>query len=174
MATHQRSRPLLFTLSLFVSQVLTPNALHAAELRVASDAELKAAIDKAQPGDTVLLAPGDYDRLEWGLEVTREKPITVRRMTRDEVVKAGGTVKTDADLEVRFKILRLDGAYTTFDGFRVLGDEKEKYNSAGVSGHRLRLTNCPGSGRNSAPDLHYCLQRWPTSDHLAVPLKEMT
>lgn len=71
--------------------VLIPAALvalavlsHAAELRVANGAQLTAAQEKVQPGDTIILAPGDYGRLEWDKEGTREKRVTVRRMTRAE------------------------------------------------------------------------------------------
>ena len=115
--------------------------LAAAEHVVRDDAAFKAAIGTVQPGDTIILAPGDYGRLEWDKEGTREKRITIRRMTRAEYEEARGKVKSEKDLEVRFKILRLGGAHTTFDGFRVLGDAKEKYNSAGLSGHHVRLTN---------------------------------
>jgi hypothetical protein len=82
-----------------VAWIWTP-ACRAATHVVANDAELAAAQTKAKPGDTIALKAGQYGKLEWDREGSREQRIVVR-----------AEAKAGKNGRVRFKSLRLGGAY---------------------------------------------------------------
>src|SRR5688500_19100116 len=91
--------------------VLSPASALAADIQVASGGSIATALDQAQPGDTVVVAPGSYS----GRIVTKRagengKPITFRSATpRGATITAVGNV------------VNIAHGYVTFEGFVIDG-----------------------------------------------------
>ena len=101
--------------ALIAAFVLCPAIAHAADIPVAAGGSIATAIDQAQPGDTVVVAPGTYT----GRIVTKRagqagKPITIKSATpRAATITAVGNA------------VNIAHAYVTFEGFVIDGQNGE-------------------------------------------------
>ncbi len=129
----------LITLIFFIIwSILNIANLLATDYLVSTPAEIKSAMTKAQPGDTLTMKNGVWNNAEIIFQGngTAAKPILLR------VEKPGYVILTGNS------ILRIGGSYLVVDGLRFVGGYAgsgsviEFRNGSGKLAHYCRLTNC--------------------------------
>lgn len=97
---------------------------------------IQVAVDKAQPGDTINLAPGTYlQDIVSKTDGTQSQPITITGST-DTIVKGGG----------RGRIIEINHNYLVLNGFTVNGLWG---NGKSVDDYRVKLIYAQGKGNKS-------------------------
>ena len=117
---------------------LLPFTGQAAQVLVSTPAELAAAADVAQPGDTILMQDGEWPNSDLLLAATgtATQPITLRAQTLGRVTLTG-----QSRLRLAGSFLVVDGLIFT-NGYRTSGDVIAFQDSALSVASHSRLTNC--------------------------------
>ena len=121
----------------FVIIILFIFSANAEKILVKQDVELKSAIDKAKPGDIIILKNGDWENISIQLTCngTSQKPILVKSETRGKVI-----IKGLSNLSIGGNWIIIDGLTFT-DGYTPTGNAWEFRANKQVA-NNCRITNC--------------------------------
>lgn len=133
-----RSTTLVEVMPVYDSEGVFPKAVYETTYNVAPGESIQAALEQAQPGDRILLAPGRY--MEDIVSVrsgTAERPITIEG-PEDAIIQGAGSARV---FEINHDYIRLFGF--TMDGM-LNGGKKE-------SDYRDKLVYVQGKGEHKGP-----------------------
>jgi poly(beta-D-mannuronate) lyase len=165
-----RSRRIALPISLLLLSLASfPGS--AAEHFVSSAAQISEFSDKLNPGDTLVMANGDWTDQSIVLQShgTAEKPITLRAQTTGQVVLVGNSSVTIDGEHVVVSGLFLNDAQSTGDGVKLAGNNNRLTETVVIGGrHKFqvhffevsnRMDHCYLAGKtNDSPTLQ-CRQQ---------------